>query len=189
MVGLWLDFGQHRLGLWLGGERLGIRPRLDRVAVGCDGFVSRHIRGGPRFEAEPSLHVALGELLVRNRGHGNGGCGQAFNQVIGPRNRLAASTSTGGVVPAVDAGVLAAVDAEVERLVECVKLGGGEVVLFGAHGVAHRVGQRILAGQVIAQPAEQPPRLAQGVEPRGGLEFVSGPAAFAEGLGERVNQG
>ena len=162
---------------------------LDRVAVGCDGFVGRQVGGGPDIEAEPSLQVVLGELRVRHGGRCDGGCGQAFGQVIGPGNRRAASTPTGGVVPAVDAGVLAAVDAEVERLVECVELGGGEVVLLGAHGVAHRVGERVLAGQVVAQSAEQPPRLAQGVEPRGGLEFVSRPAAFAKGLGERVNQG
>ena len=91
------------------------RPATPRpVAVGCDGFVGRQVRGGPRLEAEPSLQVVLGQLRVRHGRRSDGGCGQAFDQVIGPRNRHAASTPTGGVVPAVDAGVLAAVDAEVE---------------------------------------------------------------------------
>jgi hypothetical protein len=63
---------------------------------------------------------------------------------------------------------------------ERVELRGGEVLLLRSHGVAHGVGKIVLAGQVIAQPTDEPARLAQRIQPRRRLEFIARPAAFAE---------
>ena len=113
---------------------------------------------------------------------------EALRQVIGPGNRGAAAAAAGAVVPAVDARVLTAVDAEVERLVECLELCGGEHSLLVAHRVTDRVGESVLARQVVLEPTEEAPRLAQRVEAGRRTEFVARPAAFAEGFGECVCQ-
>ena len=110
---------------------------------------------------------------------GNGGC-EAVGQVIGARDRGAAATAAGVVVPAVEAGVLATVDAEVERLVECLELGRRQPLLLGAHRVADGVAERVLAHDVVLEAADQPPRLAQRVQAGRRLELVARPAAFAE---------
>ena len=49
-----------------------------------------------------------------------------------------------------------------------------------ADRVADRVRQRVLAGQVVLQPTDQTPRLAQRVQARRRAELVARAAAFAE---------
>ena len=86
-----------------------------------------------------------------------------------------------GLVPAVRAGVLPALHAEVEGLVECVELVGGGFAL----GVAPRGGHRLVHGRVVGQDEVlQPARhdldaLQPGLRTRG-LERVTSPATFAE---------
>ncbi len=162
-----LQFSERRLGFEFGRDgclrgsvavrELGYRPAFDALSVATDSGRGREVGRRPRFQLQAARVRRLSDRLpAGGRGGGHGG-GQPLGEVVGAGDRHAASTATGIVVPAVHAGVLAAVDAEVERLVECLELRRGEAVLLAAHGVADGIRQGILAGQVVAAGRRRSP--------------------------------
>ena len=166
------------------GEHLGRRPRLDALRL-VRSWRGRKVGRRPCLEADARLdgigrHDLGGPDHRRSR--------HRIGDVVDARHREACPASASIVVPAVQAGVLAAVDAEVERLVERLELSRGERSLLGAHGVVEGVREGVLAGQVVLQPTDHPARLAQRVEAGRRLELVARPASFAEGLCEGVSQ-
>src|SRR3970282_1415960 len=80
--------------------------------------------------------------------------GELIRQRRRLRQRLAALAAAGVLVPAVGAGVLPAVDAEVERRVEGVQLRGGQDLLLRADAVTDGVGQGVLAQDVVLEPGQ-----------------------------------
>src|SRR6266542_1788366 len=143
------------------------------------------VMGGPRGRS----HVVRGSAVVVHIERGGPaqasmvcpiGAFQACNEVVGPRDRGTASAATAPLVPAIRAGVLTAVDAEVEGGMERVELRGGQLLLLGAEGVTDRIAQRVLTRQVVLEAGDEPTRLAERAEALGRLEFISGAAAFAE---------
>ena len=191
-----LGLGSNRLGLWFndlglvrrpGGFHFGRHRRGLRARPRCG--VGHEVRRRPLIDA--AVHVAVADqhrVVNGNRRRGDRGCGEPLDQVIGAGDRRAASAAAGIIVPAIDARVLPAIDAEVERLVERVQLGGGEALLFRAHAIAHRIGEGVLAGQVVSQPTNESPGFAQGIQAGRRLELIARPAAFAKGLSEGVSQ-
>ena len=90
-----------------------------------------------------------------------------------------------GLVPAVRAGVLPALHAEVEGLVEGVQLVGGGFPLGLAPGGGHRLVHRGVVGQdEVLQPARHDLDALQPGLRTGGLERVASAATFAERFGQ-----
>ena len=164
------------------------RPRIVRdVAIRLG--LCREVGGRPQVDAEVARDVVIGQVALGDAGDRGGARGrEALGEVVHARDRDAAAASAGVVVPAADARVLAAVDAEVERLVEGVELRRRQRAFLGAHRVVQRVAERVLAGQVVLQPANEPPRLAQRVQAGRRAELVARPAAFAEGFSQGLSQ-
>ena len=85
----------------------------------------------------------------------------AIVEIIDPGNGNAGPAAARALVPAVRAGVLAAVDAEVERRVERLELVSGQHLLFGAHGIFDGVAERVLAHDVVLEARDQAAGLAK----------------------------
>ena len=143
------------------GQAVGLMPAVAAVAV-----LAVHRLGGDR----------LGEVGARRRQ-----VRERRGHDLVTEMRGAGQAACLGLVPAVRAGVLPALHAEVEGLVERVELVGGGFAL----GIAPRGGHRLVHGRVVGQDEVlQPARhdldaLQPGLRTRG-LERVTSPATFAE---------
>ena len=159
--------------------RLSVEPVVGGDAIGrCVEPESSSARRGDTREVDlrPGLRVESGRL--------ERDCvGERYPEHVVAKVWRARQAPAFGHVPAVAAGVLAAVHAEVERRVEGVELLGGDLPLLVAPGRGHRlVERRIIAHHPVANALRQRLELTElaGLARRDRLERIAGPAALAE---------
>ncbi len=187
-----LPSGNDRLGNRRGHHRQRVEPGSD-VEVG----VRRcHIDTFRRIVAVDSIRVTETIRPIHEDRPAAGRivrCGDRCRLEVGNRClerlqvdvRCAGQAASGRLVPAVRAGVLAALHAEVECLVEGIELVGGDLTLGLAPGGGHRLVHRGAVGQhEVLEPARHHLHALEPQLRTSGFERVARATAFAERLGQ-----